>query len=41
MMFLTLPNCPGGTMMGDFAEKLPGTDDIYQDLVSSDDADFS
>ena len=28
-------------MMGDFAEKLPGTDDIDQDLVSSDEADFS
>ena len=31
----------GDSVIGDFAEKLPGTDDIYQDLVSSDDADFS
>ena len=28
-------------MMGGFAEKLPGTGDIYQELVSSDDEDFS
>ena len=27
--------------MGDFTEKLLGTDDIYQDLGSSDEADFS
>ena len=31
----------GDSVMGDFAEQLPGTDNIYQDLVSSDDADFS
>ena len=31
----------GDSVMGDFAEKLPGTDDNYQDVVSSDEADFS
>ena len=31
----------GDSVMGDFAVKLPGMDDIYQDLVSSDEADFS
>ena len=29
------------SVMGGFAEKLPGTVDIYQELVSSDDEDFS
>ena len=31
----------GDSVMGDFTEKLLGTDDIYQDLVSSDEEDFS
>ena len=29
------------SVTGGFAEKLPGTDDIYQEMVSSDEEDFS